>query len=151
MTAIAQRLRDHRERAGLSQSELAAASGIAQPNISAYESAQVTPRPETVDRLLAAMRPRPSVVLERLRERVLDAAARHRINEVEVFGSLATGHDTPESDVDLLVHPEPGASLFDIALFAEEAEAILGFHVDVVSAGATSAAMPRIRAEAVPL
>jgi predicted nucleotidyltransferase len=90
-------------------------------------------------------------VLERLRERVLDAAARHRIIEVEVFGSLATGRDTPESDVDLLVHPEPGASLFDIALFAEEAEAILGFHVDVVSAGATSAAMPRIRAEAVPL
>jgi predicted nucleotidyltransferase len=81
---------------------------------------------------------------------VLEAAARHRIKKVEVFGSLATGHDTPDSDVDLLVHLEPGSSLFDIALFAEEVEAILGFHVDVVSAGATSAAMPRIR-EAVPL
>lgn len=151
MTGIAGLIREQRERAGLSQSELAAASGIAQPNISAYESGQVTPRPETVERLFAAMRPRPSVVLERLRDRVLEAAARHRILAVEVFGSLATGNDTPDSDVDLLVHGEPGASLFDLALFAEEVEAILGFHVDVVSARANSAAMHRIRGEAVPL
>jgi predicted nucleotidyltransferase len=135
----------------MSQLELAAASGIAQPNISAYESGQVTPRPETLERLFAALRPRPSVVLERLRDRVLKAAASHRIQGVQVFGSLATGHDTPDSDVDLLVQLEPGASLFDLALFAEEVESILGFRVDVVSARATSAAMPRIRAEAVPL
>ena len=151
MTGIARRIREQRERAGLSQSELAAASGIAQPNISAYESGQVTPRPETIERLFAGMRPRPSVVLERLRDRVLETAARHRIRAVEVFGSLATGNDTPDSDVDLLVHVDPGASLFDVALFAEEVEAILGFHVDVVSARANSAAMQRIRGEVVPL
>ncbi len=151
MTSIGQRVRERRELVGLSQSELAAASGIAQPNISAYESGLVIPRSETVERLFAALRPRPSVVLERLRDQVLETAARHRIRAVEVFGSLATGHDTPDSDVDLLVHVDQGASLFDVALFAEEVEAILGFHVDVVSGQATSAAMHRIRAEAVPL
>jgi predicted nucleotidyltransferase len=70
---------------------------------------------------------------------------------LDVFGSLASGHDTPDSDVDLLVNLEPELRCFDLALFAEEVEAILGFHVDAVSAHAFSAAMPRIRAEAVAL
>jgi len=107
---------------------------------------------DTADiRLFAELRPRPSVVLERLRGPVLETAARHRIRAVDVFGSLATGHDTPDSDADLLVHLEPGASLFDLALFADDVEAILGFHVDAVSGNAISAAMPRIRGAAVPL
>jgi len=151
MSSTSDELRVRRELAGLSQSELAAATGIAQPNISAYESGQVEPRPETVERLLAALRPRPSVVVERLRTLVLEAAGRHRVHAVEVFGSLATGRDTPDSDVDLLVHLEPGASLFDLALFAEEVEELLGFPVDAVSANSTGHAMDRIRAEAVPL
>ena len=70
---------------------------------------------------------------------------------LDVFGSLASGHDTPDSDVDLLVNLEPELRCFDLALFAEEVEAILGFHVDAVSAHAIAAAMPRIRAEAVAL
>jgi predicted nucleotidyltransferase len=151
MASVAKRLKRQRELAGLSQSNLAAATGIAQPNISAYESGQITPRPETVDRLMAALRLRPSVAVERLRGAILEAASRHRVIAVEIFGSLATGHDTPDSDVDLLVHLEQGASLFDLALFANEVEEIIGFPVDAISANSTGSAMSRIRAEAVPL
>jgi len=53
--------------------------------------------------------------------------------------------------VDLLVNLEPELRCFDLALFAAEVEAILGFHVDAVSAHAIAAAMPRVRAEAVAL
>jgi len=151
MGSLAERLKQQRELIGWSQSKLAAATGIAQPNISAYESGQITPRPETIDRIMAALRARPSIVVERLRGEILAAAARHRIVSVEVFGSLATGNDTPNSDVDLLVHLEPGASLFDLALFADEVEGIVGFPVDAISANSTGAAMSRIREEAVPL
>ena len=102
-------------------------------------------------RLFAELRPRPSVVLEHLRDRVLETAARHRIRAVDVFGSLAIGHDTSDSDVDLLVHLEPGASLFDLCALRGGGRGHSRVSRDAVCAHAIAAAMPRIRAEAVPL
>lgn len=56
-----------------------------------------------------------------------------KLHGVQVFGSVARGDDGPDSDIDLLVDPEPGASYFDFAQFALDAEELLGRHVDVVS------------------
>jgi predicted nucleotidyltransferase len=50
-----------------------------------------------------------------------------------VFGSVARGDDTEQSDVDLLVDPEPDASLFDLAQFELDLESLLDRPVDVVS------------------
>lgn len=47
-------LRDARHHAGLTQNELAARTGIAQPNISAYESGRRTPTVRTLVALLDA-------------------------------------------------------------------------------------------------
>ncbi|MBT1607151.1 nucleotidyltransferase family protein [Curtobacterium flaccumfaciens] len=41
------------------------------------------------------------------------------------------GQDTEHSDIDLLVHLTPAASLFDLGGFAHEVERITGFEVDV--------------------
>jgi len=99
-----------------------------------------------------ATKARPSVVLERYRSPVLAAAAAHRVSEVRVFGSAVHGTDTPESDIDLLVHSDSGSSLVDLAAFADECETILGCTVDVVSDDALGGAVGRrIIAEAVPL
>jgi predicted nucleotidyltransferase len=65
-------------------------------------------------------------VIERL-------AQASRLGRVQVFGSVARGDDGPDSDIDLLVDPEPGASYFEFAQFALDAEELLGRHVDVVS------------------
>lgn len=68
-----------------------------------------------------------------------------------MFGSVARGEATAASDIDLLVHPSAAASLFDLAGFQAEAEAILGVSVDVVSDRGRGPTMQRILAEAVPL
>jgi len=65
-------------------------------------------------RLLDASRTRPSLALKRERGRVLDVIARHKAGNVRVFGSVARGADTQESDIDLLVTFEPDADLFDL-------------------------------------
>ncbi len=99
-----------------------------------------------------ATKARPSVVLERYRSPVLAATAAHRVSEVRVFGSAVHGTDTPESDIDLLVHSDSGNSLVDLSAFADECETILGCLVDVVSDDALVGAVGRrIIAEAVPL
>ena len=147
-----ERIRRVRIDAGLTQAELALAAAISQPKLSAYERDVITPQPQTLARIIRAARPRPSVLLERHADEIIAAAHRHNIAQVRVFGSNVHGTDTIESDIDFLVTVTPTASLFDLGGFALEAEAILGYPVDVVSDGSTSTAvLERIQRESVPL
>ena len=86
-----------------------------------------------VRRIMSAARPRPSTLLRDHRAEVLALAAANHAGDVRVFGSIARGEDTPDSDIDLLVKFDPGASLFDLVRFAERLETMLGVHVDVLS------------------
>ncbi|HYP19755.1 MAG TPA: nucleotidyltransferase domain-containing protein, partial [Chloroflexia bacterium] len=52
-------------------------------------------------------------LLEAKREEILEIAARHGAHNVRIFGSVARGEATPESDLDFLVELEPGRSLLD--------------------------------------
>jgi predicted nucleotidyltransferase len=149
--SVGEELRRLRREAALSQRELATLTGVPQPNIAAYESGRRRPTAETLERLGTVLRV-PS--LERVRasrERILEVAARRRVSDVRVFGSVARGDATAGSDVDLLVHPAPDASLFDLAGFMAEIAELLGIDVDVVSDRGTGPTMDRIRAEAVAL
>ena len=82
---------------------------------------------------MRAARPLPSMALDLHRREVLALASRHKVGNVRVFGSVARGEDTRSSDVDLLVTPDEGASLFDLVAFAQETEDIVGCPVDVIS------------------
>jgi predicted nucleotidyltransferase len=64
--------------------------------------------------------------LERLRPEVLALAAAHGAEGVRVFGSVARGEETPESDVDLLVTLRPGTTLLDLTRLELALEALLG-------------------------
>ncbi len=80
---------------------------------------------------------RPSAILRAKREDVLEIAARFGVTGVSVFGSVARGEDTLESDVDLIVSFEPGTmSLGDFVALEDELSSLLGVHVDVISASA---------------
>lgn len=138
-------LRERRRRAGLSQRVVAERSGIAQPNISAYESGRLIPSPATLDRLLEATRARPSALVDLHREAILALAAEHHASEVQIFGSVAAGTDTTASDLDLLVHFSSEASLYDQIDLTHGIEELLGITVDVVSDSAhgTAALRPR--------
>ena len=125
-----------RLRAGLSQRQLADLTGIAQPNISAYESGRLTPSPATLARIAKGTGVRPSTLLAQMRDDIIAVAGRHHASNVRVFGSVATGSDTPSSDLDLLVHFSDEASLYDQVGLTRELEELLGVSVDVISDGA---------------
>lgn len=78
------------------------------------------------------------------------AESRHLTN-VRVFGSVVRNTATAQSDIDLLVHPSPEASVFDLAGFMSEVEDLLSVRVDVVSDRGSGPAMERIRSEALAL
>lgn len=137
--------------AGLTQSELAARSGVAQPNIAAYESGQRTPSAAMLARLRRAAPPRPSAVIAEKRREIIAIAQEHKASNVRVFGSAARGDDTSGSDIDLLVALAPDATVFDLAELAVELEEMTGLHVDVVSEGGLRPGANRIRDEAVAL
>ncbi|UXN29979.1 helix-turn-helix domain-containing protein [Curtobacterium flaccumfaciens] len=134
----AELIRAAREDLGLSQTGLAAAAGMQQPTISAYESGRKQPRPESLRRILEAAHTRPSIPLAIYADAIyadaiLDEAKRFHLDDVRVFGSAVRGQDTEHSDIDLLVHLTPAASLFDLGGFAHEVERITGFEVDVLT------------------
>lgn len=59
-------------------------------------------------------------------------AQKFGIIHLYVFGSVARGDTTPQSDVDFLVEMQEGADLFGVAGFSYETEKLLGVPVDVV-------------------
>ena len=65
------------------------------------------------------------------RERVLAIAHEHRAASVQVFGSVARGEDTPDSDIDFLVEFLPPLNLLTRIGLIDDLEAELGVSVDV--------------------
>ncbi len=63
---------------------------------------------------------KPSEALEAHRQAIREIAARHRVRNVRVFGSVLNGTDTEGSDLDLLVDPTGETALFDIGAIQHE-------------------------------
>jgi predicted nucleotidyltransferase len=71
---------------------------------------------------------------------------------VRIFGSVARGDPTPNSDLDILVDMEEGRSLLDLVALWQDLQDLLGMRVDVISEGGMSPYLrAKILAEAVPL
>ena len=149
--SAAEVLRTARERAGLSQAALAARSGVSQSVISVYESGRRQPSLPMLAGLVEAagcdldVEVRPRSPRERLRgdvgrrllkqrARVLEAAARHGVRVLGVFGSVARGEETPSSDVDLLVAVPEGMGLIGLGWVEKELSDILSARVDLIPA-----------------
>jgi predicted nucleotidyltransferase/DNA-binding XRE family transcriptional regulator len=147
-----QLIREARHRAGLSQAELAHRAGLTQSVVSAYESGSRQPSVPMLTRLVEAtglrldMRVRrPASPLRRLhgplgrrvrahRAEIVQTAARHGATNVRVFGSVARGEDSTDSDVDLLVELAPGTGLFRLGRLERDLRKLLDANVDVVPA-----------------
>ncbi|MDO5617884.1 nucleotidyltransferase family protein [Kocuria sp.] len=104
-------------RSGLSQRQIAAASNRSQPEIA---------------RLLRFRGTSPrSRQLRRHREDLITLLAQHGLTNVRVFGSVATGADTDDSDIDLLVTPARSLGLLAQARVEVDASTLLGLPVDL--------------------
>jgi uncharacterized protein len=91
-------------------------------------------------------------LLRSKRDEILAVTAKFGARNPRVFGSMATGRATAESDVDLLVDMEPGRTLLDLIGLEQELVKTLGRSVDVVTPGGMSPFLrDRILAEAVAL
>ena len=76
---------------------------------------------------------KPSVALQTNRELIRSVVERYRARNPRVFGSVLHGEDTEGSDLDLLVDPTTGATLFDLGAIQVELEERLGVSVDVLT------------------
>ncbi len=86
------------------------------------------------------------------RDAILEIGLRYNIRKIRVFGSVARGEATAQSDLDLLVDVEKKTSLLDLIAFWQEVEDALGHKVDVVTEeGLSPYLRERILNEAVPL
>jgi uncharacterized protein len=69
--------------------------------------------------------------------RLAEVCARYGIARLLVFGSVARGTATPDSDIDVLYELEPGRRLgWEIEQLADELAALFGRPVDLVSPAA---------------
>jgi uncharacterized protein len=59
--------------------------------------------------------------------------SRYGLSRPRVFGSVANGTDTDESDLDLLVDPGQSTSLLTLAGLKTDAEELLGVPVSVLT------------------
>ena len=121
---------------GLTQSAAASLASVSQSNWSAHESDARPLTDSMLARLSSAVGFRPSVAATVHRDRIREICAAHGAREPRLFGSVAKGTDTVESDLDIVVVSGPGMTMFDIISLEEELEALSGVPVDVVTDGA---------------
>ena len=94
----------------------------------------------------------PQEILKHRRRAILDLTSRYGASNVRVFGSVARGEATDDSDIDLLVEFDAETSLIDHVGLIQDLEDLLGCKVDVVSErGLKDAIRARIFRDAVAL
>ena len=73
------------------------------------------------------------ILVQEKRDRILEIAAQHGAFNVRVFGSVARGEETEDSDIDFLIDYDLQkiSSWFPVGLI-HDLEDLLGYRVDVV-------------------
>lgn len=157
-----------REKAGLTQTELAERAGTSQPAVARYENGSANPSTATLQRLTRAagyeMRVRLIPVkasnlstdrakkLRRARGEITSLLAKAGANNVRIFGSVARGEDKAGSDIDLLVDFDVDQGLLPILHLNQDLSRLLKEKVEVSPERMLKPdVLARALAEAVPL
>lgn len=95
---------------------------------------------------------KPSEALLKNRAGIRRVVESHRAGNARVFGSVLHGVDTENSDLDLLIDPQPDMTMFDIGAIRHELIGLLGVKVDVLTPKALPAGFrATVLAEALPV
>ena len=86
------------------------------------------------------------------RNAILRLARQHGVSRVRVFGSMSRGEARADSDVDLLVELDEGASGFSLGALQMDLQDLLERRVEIVTEPALHPMIrERVLAEAIPL
>jgi uncharacterized protein len=86
---------------------------------------------------------RPSEALALHRDELRELVRQYDVARPRIFGSVLTGTDTEDSDLDLLVDRGEATSLFTLAGLQIAAEKLLGVSVDVLTPPRAVSEIPR--------
>lgn len=157
-----------RHKAGLSQEELAKRAGTSQPAVARYETGKASPSTSTLLRLLRAggydldvqIRKASATDLSGNRARkvrrerlaIKSIMEKSGATNVRLFGSVARGEDTKNSDVDFLVDFDIAQGLLPILKLNADLSKLLGERVEVSPEGALKReVLKSALSEAIPL
>lgn len=163
--AVGRRIAESRRSRGLSQAALAAAASIDRTALSKIETGRRGVGSTELVRIAAALEltfehfftekaanADPLTAIRSKRRDILRICRKHGADSPRLFGSVARGQATPESDIDFIVNMEQGRSLLDQAALLVELRELLGRDVDVVTIqGLRDRIRERVLNEAVPL
>lgn len=137
-------LRSARQRAGMTQTQLANAAGVAQPVVSQYETGTREPAFSTLERLVAATGSTLELrthsrstgparrALDAHRDQLRALLTTHGLRNARVFGSVARGDDHEQSDLDVVAIVPPSMGAVGLLHVRAEAARLLGVSVDIV-------------------
>ncbi|MCG7657416.1 nucleotidyltransferase family protein [Wielerella bovis] len=74
---------------------------------------------------------KPSELLQQHRAEISTIIAAHRAYNPRVFGSVVHGLDNENSDLDILIDPQKGMTLFDLGAIRSELIELMGIEVDI--------------------
>lgn len=95
---------------------------------------------------------RPSDILQINRAALRQLTDRYGVLHPRIFGSVLTGADTEDSDLDLLVNPSQSTTLLTLSALQNDAEKLLGVHVSVLTPRAVPAKFrDQVPQQALPL
>jgi predicted nucleotidyltransferase len=78
---------------------------------------------------------KPSIALQLHRAEIRQLVELNRARNPRVFGSVLHGRDTDQSDLDILVEPLPGTTLFDLGGLQVALQELLGVQVNLLTPG----------------
>jgi uncharacterized protein len=95
---------------------------------------------------------KPSEALNLYRQEIRQIAEQNHTNNPRIFGSVLHGNDSEESDIDLLVDPQPDTTLMDIVRIQNRLFKLTGVTVDVLTPNALPKAYRnQVLSEALPV
>lgn len=75
----------------------------------------------------------PSQLINAKHREIMEISRQFAVENLRIFGSVAKGIDTENSDLDILVDTTGKTTMFDLCGLKMELEALLGIKVDVLT------------------
>jgi len=90
--------------------------------------------------------------LEQHRSKIIQLAEQYHSTNIRVFGSVAKGENTENSDIDFLIDPKPEQDLFDVIRLRRALQELLNCDVDIVHSTALHHSIKQeVLSSAIPL